>query len=91
MGAVLDGSALRLFLLKYVKPLAMSNRLVRKEEPNTHTILGLRAGSGIVGHLDKRGDKPEGGGLLVGGGEAAPPGTQAKVVIEDSVLLAAIL
>ena len=86
-----NGSALGFFLLKYVESLAMSNRFVREEEPNAHTILGLRAGGGIVGHLNKGRDKPEGGGLLVGGGEAAPPGAQAKVVIEDSVLLAAIL
>ena len=69
----------------------MSNRFVREEEPNAHTILGLRAGGGIVGHLNKGRDKPEGGGLLVGGGEAAPPGAKAKVVVKDSVLFAAIL
>ena len=69
----------------------MSDRLVWEEEPDAHTILDLRAGSSIVGHLNEGRDKPEGGGLLVGGGEDAPPGAQAEVVVEDSVLFAAIL
>ena len=86
-----NGSALGLPLLKYVKSLAMSDWLIWEEKPDAHTILHLGAGGGIVGNLDKGRDKPEGGWLLVRGGEAASPGAQAKVVVEDSVLLAAIL
>ena len=36
-----NGSALGLFLLKYVKPLAMGDRLIWEEEPDAHAILGL--------------------------------------------------